>query len=87
MQWDGKQSGQREAALLRHWVSSGRALEGYKNNLPQPRPLPWAQHERAFNELSENFLLFLQKMQKSTNLLEIKYELAVPCLCVGRVNR
>lgn len=49
----GKQSGRREAALL-----PVLGVERASKNPPQHRPLPWAQHERAFNELSENFFFF-----------------------------
>lgn len=47
---------------------------------------PWAQHERAFNELSENFFFFYKnaKINKAPSLLEIKYELTmVACLHGG----
>lgn len=58
-------------------VSSTGCPVGYRGPqkiCPSPGPLPWAQHERAFNELSETFSFFT-KMQKSTNLLEINYDL------------
>lgn len=52
---------------------------GVLERLPRSGPaqsllLSWAQHERAFNELSEEFLLFYKnaKINKAPNLLEIK---------------
>lgn len=55
VEWESR-VGRGRQPCSQHWVFSG--LQRATEHLPQPRPLPWAQHERAFKELSENFLLF-----------------------------
>lgn len=55
VEWESR-VGRGRQPCSQHWVSSG--LSRATKHLPQPGPLPWAQHERAFKELSENFLLF-----------------------------
>lgn len=78
----GGQSGQREVTLLPA-LGIGWAQEGCEGSALAQAP-PWAQHERAFNELSENFLLFYKNAKiNKANLLEIKYELAVVLVYMG----